>query len=469
MVSGYSGEAHALRIIGYVSAGSRQVAFPYTAYSMLLTRRINRNILVTLGAGFTLAILLLLASGYVSLQILDRVEMRAASLAEQQQLSTKLIYEIQGEEAGLSSLFYRVAASPNEVDRKPLLDRLSEIERDIGRTLSSARDSSYGERWTNVSTAVTELIRELRVCLDQPGNITPSERLYQQHELLVNALAALAASNLEDTARAQRQEYTRNRDHLQRALMLLVIALVLSTSCAIWTIRGAKQVFQRLEWQTREMSRLSGHVLERQEETVRNFSRELHDDLGQTLSAIEANLVAVRPTSIAQSERLEDCLLLVKDAISKVREMSQFLRPAMLDDFGLGPSLQWLAETFTQRTGIEVNTKIGFDDRVDPGVETHVFRIAQEALTNVARHSGATRADLILEQENDKIRLTVIDNGGGFSGQRGRGFGLMGMRERMTSSGGTFDISSTGSGVTVKAEAPIHGFDEKPAHPSIAG
>jgi signal transduction histidine kinase len=426
---------------------------------MLLTRRINRSILVTLGAGFTLTILFLLASGYVSLQILDRVELRAASL----------IYEIQGEEAGLSSLFYRVAAFPREVDRKPLLDRLSAIERDIGRTLSSARHSTYGERWTNVSTAVTELIRELRVCLEQPGNIAPSEQLYGQHELLVNALAALAAGNLEDVARAQREEYTRNRDHLQRALMLLVIALVLSICCAVWTIRGAKQVFERLEWQTREMSRLSGHVLERQEETVRNFSRELHDDLGQTLSAIEANLVAVRPTSAAQGERLEDCLLLAKDAISKVREMSQFLRPAMLDDFGLGPSLQWLAESFTQRTGVEVNTRIEFDSRVDPGIETHVFRIAQEALTNVGRHSRATRADLILELVGENIRLTVIDNGSGFSEHRGRGFGLMGMRERMSSSGGTFDITSTTSGVTVKAEAPIHGFDEKPAHTSIAG
>ena len=436
---------------------------------MLLTRRINRSILVTLGAGFTLAILLLLASGYVSLQILHRVELRAASLAEQQRFSTTLIYEIQGEEAGLSSLFYRVAAFPREVDRKPLLDRLAAIERDIGRTLSSARHSSYGERWTNVSNAVTELIRELRVSLEQPGNIAPTEQLYEQHELLANALAALAAGNLEDAARAQREEYTRNRDLLQRALMLLVIALVLSISCAIWTIRGAKQVFERLEWQTREMSRLSSHVLEKQEETVRNFSRELHDDLGQTLSAIEANLVAVRPASEEQSERLEDCLLLVKDAISKVREMSQFLRPAMLDDFGLGPSLQWLSESFTQRTDIEVTTRVEFEGRVDPGIETHVFRIAQEALTNIARHSRATRVELILERAGENIRLTVMDNGGGFSGQRGRGFGLMGMRERMSSSGGTFDITSTTSGVTVKAEAPIDGFYEKPAHTSIAG
>jgi signal transduction histidine kinase len=436
---------------------------------MLLTRRINRSILLTLGAGFTLTILFLLASGYVSLQILDRVETRAASLAQQHRFSTTLIDEIQGEEAGLSSLFYRVAASPKEADRKPLLDRLSEIERDIGRTLLSARDSAYGERWTNVRTAVTELIRELRVCLEQPGIIAPSQQLYEQHELLVNALAALVASNLEDTARAQREEYNRSRDHLQRALFLLVIALILSVGCAIWTIRGAKQVFQRLEWQTHEMSRLSGHVLERQEETVRNFSRELHDDLGQTLSAIEANLVAVHPLSEAQGERLEDCLLLVKDAISKVREMSQFLRPAMLDDFGLGPSLQWLAESFTQRTGVDVNTRIEFDGRVDPAIETHVFRIAQEALTNVARHSGATRVHLILEQAADNIRLTVIDNGAGFSEQRRSGFGLMGMRERMSTSGGTFDITSTAHGVTVKAEAPIHGFDQRPAHSSIAG
>jgi signal transduction histidine kinase len=149
--------------------------------------------------------------------------------------------------------------------------------------------------------------------------------------------------------------------------------------------------------------------------------------------------------------------------------MSQFLRPTMLDDFGLGPSLQWLAESFTQRTGIEVATRLNFEGRVDSDVETHIFRIAQEALTNVGRHSGATQVQLTLERSDDKVLLTVTDNGTGFAVTEGgrRGFGLIGMRERMSAAGGRFDIQSTVSGVTVKAEAPIHGLINKPADSNL--
>jgi signal transduction histidine kinase len=436
---------------------------------MVLKPRILAGILPTLGAGFSLAIFFLLASGYVSLQILEGVENRAAKLAQQQQFSTTLIDEIQGEEAGLSSLFYLIGAADKSLDRKPLLDRLSSMEQDIGRTLASGRNSATAERWSTVSTAVDRFIEELRRSIDRPEGVVMSDELFRRHENLVSAISLLVAGNYEYNVQAQREEYNRSRAHLRRALLLLVIALVLSIACAIWTVHVSKQVFERSEWQTRELSRLSGHVLETQETTVRNFSRELHDDLGQTLSAIEANLVAVSPTSREQSDRLEDCLLLAKDAISKIREMSQFLRPTMLDDFGLGPSLQWLAESFTQRTGIEVQTHIDFDRRVDPAIETHVFRIAQEALTNVVRHSGATRVELTLMQIDAHLKLIVSDNGHGLmNSRRGRGLGLIGMRERMSTSGGRFDIISTENGLTVKAETPIHGHDQKHANSSLA-
>ena len=153
-------------------------------------------------------------------------------------------------------------------------------------------------------------------------------------------------SNYEAAGRAQKLEYERSHRNVRDALLLLVVALLLSVGCALWTMRVTKAVFARVDWQAQELSHLSAHVLDQQEAAVRNFSRELHDDLGQTLSAIEANLVAVEPVSSEQAFRLEDCVLLVKDAISKTREMSQFMRPSVLDDFGLAPSLQWLADSF---------------------------------------------------------------------------------------------------------------------------
>ena len=120
------------------------------------------------------------------------------------------------------------------------------------------------------------------------------------------------------------------------------------------------------------------------------------------LTAIEANLSAISPVSAAQAERLEDCQLLVKDAISGVREMSQLLRPSMLDDFGLAPALQFLAESFAERTGIEVETDVRSDQRLSQAAETHLFRVAQEALTNCARHAGATKIVVSIEQVGDR-------------------------------------------------------------------
>jgi two-component system NarL family sensor kinase len=142
----------------------------------------------------------------------------------------------------------------------------------------------------------------------------------------------------------------------------------------------------------------------------------------------------------------------------------------VLDDFGLEPSLQWLAESFQQRTGIAVQRSIGFAGRIDHATETHLFRIAQEAFTNVARHSGATAVTLSLDRAGTHLRLTIGDNGKGFRAEGDRsGFGLLGMRERMSSTGGRLDVKSSTAGVTVTAEVPIHDVCETATHPSSAG
>ena len=437
--------------------------------TILLKRRIDSSILPPLGTGFALSILFLLASGYVTLQSLERVEARAVSLAEQQRVSTTLIDEIQGEEAGLSSLFYRIA-SPALADRKPLLESLSSIETDIGRTLEAARVSADGEKWRSVRAAVRDYIAELKLSLERPGPVSATDGLYSTHENLEKALAALVTSNYEAAVTAQKLEYERSHRNARNALLLLVVALLLSVGCALWSLRVAKAVFERVDWQAKELSHLSAHVLEQQESAIRSFSRELHDDLGQTLSAIEANLVAVQPVSAEQESRLEDCVLLVKDAISKTREMSQFLRPSVLDDFGLAASLQGLADSFQQRTAIAVQTSFDFEGRLDQTTETHLFRIAQEALTNVGRHSRASSVELRLECAGSHLRLTVADNGQGFPGPpRHGGFGLIGMRERMSASRGRLDVKSTATGVTVTAEVPIDAACETAAHTSPAG
>jgi two-component system NarL family sensor kinase len=150
--------------------------------------------------------------------------------------------------------------------------------------------------------------------------------------------------------------------------------------------------------------------------------------------------------------------------------MSQLLRPSVLDDFGLCPSLQGLADSFMQRTGIAVRTRFEFADRLPEATETHLFRVAQEALTNIARHSSATEVELTLEPERSTLVLTIRDNGHGIDARaRPSGFGLIGMRERAGAIGGRLDILSGASGVTIRVEAPLERGESFEAHPSLVG
>ena len=123
----------------------------------------------------------------------------------------------------------------------------------------------------------------------------------------------------------------------------------------------------------------------------------------------------MRPTGSRSHARLDDCLRLVDEAIGNVRQMSQLLRPTILDDFGLEAGLRWLCEGFAARTGIEVDCDRTYAGRLPDETETHLFRIAQEALTNVARHSGARHAAIRLESHADEIRLEIRDDGRGFT------------------------------------------------------
>jgi signal transduction histidine kinase len=149
----------------------------------------------------------------------------------------------------------------------------------------------------------------------------------------------------------------------------------------------------------------------------------------------------------------------VDEAIGNVREMSQLLRPTILDDFGLAAGLRWLCEGFGQRTGIDVTCDVPFAGRLPDGAETHLFRIAQEALTNVARHASAKHVRVQLEQSRrSPVTLRISDDGCGLSPapENPRGLGLIGMRARARSAGGDMEIRSRpGEGVLIEVRVPV--------------
>ena len=218
---------------------------------------------------------------------------------------------------------------------------------------------------------------------------------------------------------------------------------------------------KRAEGRLRDLSR---RLIEVQEEERRRLARELHDEVGQTLTAIALGLRAAgRSCGAAAGPHIEECIGVVDGAIRQIRNLSLDLRPPMLDDLGLVATLRWLLDRQAGLAGYRARFVADPDEgRLDPAVATAAFRVAQEALTNVARHAGARHVVVRLRLRGGGLELVVADDGGGFdpgaalgSGARGEGLGLLGMRERAALLGGRLAIrSAPGRGAVVRLTIP---------------
>lgn len=222
----------------------------------------------------------------------------------------------------------------------------------------------------------------------------------------------------------------------------------------------------RLGDSTRKLSTLSQRVLQAQESERRRLAVELHDELGQVLTALKINLQMAQRLPAGQVGALAaDNLALVESALGQVRTLATGLRPALLDDLGLAPALRWMAEQAAARSGYAVEV---FIDRGMPRlaaeVETALFRIAQEALTNIGRYAQARRVSIQLSHPAALVQLDVADDGVGFdvaaallAAREGSSLGLLGMQERAMLIGGQLQISASPSGGThLCLRAPWH-------------
>ena len=212
-----------------------------------------------------------------------------------------------------------------------------------------------------------------------------------------------------------------------------------------------------------QLRRLSASIMTSQEKERAAIARELHDELGQALTALRMDSVwlleRASGTDLEASKRALTMRDLVDKTIDEIRGMALRLRPGILDDLGLIPALEWYTVEFEKRTGIECILQHMNVPNVDEVVATEAYRIAQEALTNVARHSSASHAEIKLQLDNSTLTLEIMDNGDGFSladVEKTEGLGLAGMRERAGLMGGTLDIrSQPGSGTQVYCSIPM--------------
>jgi signal transduction histidine kinase len=206
-------------------------------------------------------------------------------------------------------------------------------------------------------------------------------------------------------------------------------------------------------------------VLTAQEAERKRIARELHDDTGQALTSILVRLRLLEKTAEDEAVRrnVGELRELTGNALDSVRRMAVDLRPAALDDLGLVPALHSYADKYSNSWPISVTFSAeGLKKRLPPNVELVLYRIVQEALTNVAKHSGARCVEVKLRRRSNTVTVTVVDDGGGFDMRdvmrtEGSGLGLFGMRERLALIGGAVEIQSApGRGTTVIARVPLH-------------
>jgi signal transduction histidine kinase len=214
-----------------------------------------------------------------------------------------------------------------------------------------------------------------------------------------------------------------------------------------------------------KLQQLSQQIMEIQERERRAVAVELHDDIGQGLTGLKF-LVRQIGDSTDQEQaqaKVRELVEIIGDLIGRVRDLSLSLRPSMLDDFGLYPALIWLADQFTGKTGLEIECNFSEldEERFEPKIETAIFRIAQEALTNITRHAQANHVSINIDEDAFTLRFQIQDDGIGFdladiTRRRYISTGLSGMQERARMAGGALkiDSSTAGGGTRIIAEFP---------------
>jgi PAS domain S-box-containing protein len=224
-----------------------------------------------------------------------------------------------------------------------------------------------------------------------------------------------------------------------------------------------KQNEQELEASRQQLRELAVSVQGAREEEKTRIARELHDDLGQQLTALKMDLSWVSrrlPADIKDLvEKIQAMQALTNSSVNSLRRIASDLRPTMLDDLGLTPAIEWLAHDFAQRTGIKIHLTIADQLlRLTKDAETAIYRIVQESLTNVTRHAHATNVFISTKYTERGFLLTVRDDGVGIapgSRRKAKSFGLLGMRERVHVFGGALSITGEpGHGTTVEVELP---------------
>jgi len=334
-------------------------------------------------------------------------------------------------------------------DREPL-DKLRDEVRDYIEWMDTPIQWPQEEKLARSGNYVRAVLLTRRKAISD---------LATQVESINNANLQRARNRLE-ASQAEFQTWLRRLTAI--VLILSVLVAGLSTTWILRLEKKAELGQQRAADAERELRRLSQQLVKAQEDERRALSRELHDQVGQQVTALRveiANLGRIPPEERDTfTDHLKEAKSLAEQTMKTVRDLAMGLRPSILDDFGLGPAIEWQAREFARRTGVPANVEIqGSLNGLTESDRTSLFRIVQEALTNITKHASASEIRILLSATEQGVMLRVEDNGKGMDPMdaRGRGLGLVGIEERAREMGAGFSLNSQpGQGTAIEISIP---------------
>ncbi len=295
-----------------------------------------------------------------------------------------------------------------------------------------------------------------------------NEEVLPQRSRIQETSKQIALWNSQQLAKTDGEMFRTFSSLQARQTRLLAIALtaglVLSLASIVYLLRlggEAQQRYQQLAESRSQLEALSAQLVDAQETERRSISRELHDEVGQSLGALLVEVgrlaASVPSDNVKVKDHVEKIKSVAETTVQTVRNIALLLRPSMLDDLGLIAALEWQGREVSRRSEMEVEVQSGeVSEKIPDEYKICIYRIVQEALNNAARHSAAKNAKVNVDQTANKILVCVSDDGRGFDPQRVRGLGILGMEERVRRLGGIFTIDSKpGGGTTLKAEFPL--------------
>jgi signal transduction histidine kinase len=427
--------------------------------------------------GFGLTLGLWLIATYDFTRRMSQVEREAAAINARYMQAQELLSNVRPRVL-LASVYVRDALLDpdprNAADYRGRLERtLGSVDEALRQYVPVLQSTGERERVDGLRREIEQFGAAMLQVLATDGRRSGDEarallaRLAPRRETVIGVSEKVQALNRAAFIQQQAsvaETYRANQEVVWRRFGLSVAA---SLGIALLAVFHVTRLERRLYAQSvrdaenaRDMKRLSAQVLHAQEEERRTLARELHDEVGQVLMAVKVELALAqrRIESGATQHVLGDAQALADGALHTIRSVSRLLHPAVLDDLGLAAAIEWYAQEFARRHGIRVDVRHSLSNcRLPTEVETTVYRIVQEALTNVARHAGATSCRVAMSLCGEDLKVVVEDDGIGFdvAARKGAGLGLIGIRERVGELGGSVVIDSRpGASTSLRAVIP---------------